>query len=287
MSSTEWPLMVFTLALQFSVGITLIYDLFVLYPIYRKKEKLPLRFQIVLLVALSLACIGVLFSLLHLGNPVNAFKTLSNLNHSWLSKEILGVIIYSGLLFVITFLQFKFPKTVRSYKWLLDITSIAGLVLIYVMSRIYWIPSVPAWNSIFTPLDFFLAILLSGSSFLLLFQVFGGPLASQKGLTILLIAIAAIQVILLPVRMTWLSTGNEAERLCLSVLLEQHLIAFYLRLGMEFLTIAFGFWALFSIRSDTLKRRNLFIPSLLAFLSATSALIIDRYLFYIQNIPTL
>jgi anaerobic dimethyl sulfoxide reductase subunit C len=287
MSSSNWPLLVFTLAMQFSVGVVLMYDLFLLFPISLKKEKLPFRFRMILLVALIAAFTGVAISLLHLGHPVNALKTLSNLNTSWLSREILFVLIFFGMLVVVAILQFRFPAAVRSYKWLVDFTALSGLVLVYVMSRIYLLPSMPAWNSVFTPFSFFLATLLFGSCFLLLFQLNSGSWASQKGLAILVLAIPIIQIGLLPIHMSWLGEAGESAHQSLNILLNQYLPAFYLRLGFEILTVGFGFWAFFSIRSDTLKQRNLFIPALLAFLTGLSAIIIDRFLFYAQSIPVM
>jgi len=246
---------------------------------------LPLRFQMILLVALISACTGVLFSLLHLGNPVNALKTLANLNGSWLSREILFTLAYTGMLLIITCLQFIFPLGVRSYKWLIDLTSVTGLVLIYIMSRIYQLPAMPAWNSLFTPVYFFLAAFLSGGCVLLLFQLNHGSWASQKGLAVLIIAVPVIQIALLPVHMSWLGEAGDATRESLSLLLNQYLPAFYLRLGFELLTAAFGFWAFFSIRSDTTKSRNLFIPALLACITTVGVLIVDRFLFYQQIVP--
>ena len=115
MGNSDWSLMVFTLAMQFSVGVVLIYDLFLLFPIALKKEKLPLRFRLILMIALVAAFTGVAFSLLHLGNPGNAIKTLSNLKNSWLSREILFVLIYTVLLTIATGLQFKFPTSLGLY----------------------------------------------------------------------------------------------------------------------------------------------------------------------------
>ncbi len=285
MSSNDLPLIVFTLTIQFSVGVVLLYNLFLLFPIALKKEKLPRRFQMILAIALVAAFTGILFSMLHLGNPANAAKTLSNLKESWLSREILSVLVYTGMLLIVTGMQFKFRASVLKFKWLLDITSFAGLILIYVMSRIYMQKAMPAWDSIFTPIGFFLAMLLSGSCFLLLFQLNRGSWASQKGLAVLVIAIPVIQIGLLPLHMSWLGEAGEATRQSLSLLLNQYLPAFYLRLGFEILTIAFGFWAFFSIRSDTLKNRNLFIPALLALITSFAALILDRFLFYQHIVP--
>lgn len=285
MSNDNWPLIVFTLVMQFSVGVILLYDLFLLVPVALKKERLPLRFQLFVLVALITAGIGIVFSLLHLGTPANAMKTLSNLNNSWLSREILFVLIYSGLLLIVTVLQFSFPSSIRSYKLLVDLTAVTGIVLVYVMSRIYQLPAVPAWNSIFTPIGFYLAAILSGSGFLLLFQLNKGSWASQKGLAALIIAVPVIQIGLLPFHMSWLGETGAAGQLSLNLLLNEYLPAFYLRLGLEILTVAFGFWAFFSIRSDTLKKRNLFIPALLACITLAGSLAIDRFLFYQQMVP--
>jgi len=285
MNSNEWPLLVFTLTIQFSVGIILLYDLFLLVPVALKKESLPFRFQMVLLLALVSACIGTAFSILHLGTPANAVKTLSNLSHSWLSREILSVLVYNGMLLVVTILQFRYPAAVRTYKLFIDLTAAVGLVLIYVMSRIYMLPAIPAWNSIFTPIGFFLATLLAGSSLLLLFQLNRGSWASQKGLAGLIIAIPLIQLGLLPIHMSWLGEAGDTARLSLNLLVNDYLLAFYLRLGLQILTAAFGFWAFLSIRSDTLKQRQLIIPASIAFLTMAGALIIDRYLFYQQMVP--
>ena len=39
MSNSDWPLMAFTLTMQFSVGMVLLYDLFLVFPIALKKER--------------------------------------------------------------------------------------------------------------------------------------------------------------------------------------------------------------------------------------------------------
>jgi len=277
--------MAFTLTMQFSAGVILLYDLFLLFPFVLKKERIPKRFQTIVLIGFLAACAGILFSLLHLGNPLNALKTLSNLNKSWLSREILGVLIYTGLLLVVTILHFRYPSFVKTNKWILHLTSVSGVVLVFVMSRIYQMPSMPAWNSIFTPIGFYLAMFLFGSTFLLLLQLNKGSWASQKILAILIITIPVIQIGLLPVHMTWLGEAGLAARQSQSLLLNEYLPAFFLRFGFELMTAGLGFWAFFSIRSDTLKNRNLFIPSFLACITSVGALVIDRYLFYQQIVP--
>jgi len=284
MSSKEWPLMVFTLAMQLSAGIILIYDLFLLFPLYRTRVDLPARFQWILMIALAAAIVGVGCSFLHLGNPLNAPKTLSNLSGSWLSREVISLLIFTGLLLVVTILHFRFPSAGRSMKWLVDLTVLAGLVMIYCMSRIYMIPGRPAWNSLFTPAGFYLSSIILGTGILLLFQINSGSWASQKALSILAISVIAIQIALVPLYLSWIGIMERSSGLTLNVLLHDNLVWFYLRLVCYFLGLGCSIWALLSIRSDMVHNRYLFLPVILTLMAILAAQIIDRFLFYAQNL---
>jgi anaerobic dimethyl sulfoxide reductase subunit C (anchor subunit) len=285
MIGKEWSLIVFSLAMQLSAGIILIYDLFLLSPLYRTRIDIPARFQWILMIALSAAVVGLVFSLVHLGNPGNATRTLANLGSSWLSREIISVLVFTALLAVVTILHFTMPSAARSLKWLVDLTAIAGLVVVFIMSRIYMIPTRPAWNSAFTPLGFYLAAILLGASLLLIFQINHGSWASQKALAILTFSIPLVQLAILPVFMAWLGQKDMVSGNALAIILDRHMAAFYLRLGFYILAIGFGLWAFFSIRSDTLQNRLLFTPAIMAWAAILAAQIIDRYLFYAQNLP--
>ena len=127
----------------------MIYDLFILFPMYRSRVAFPSKYHWILLIALGAALVGVIFSFLHLGNPTNAPRSLSNIGTSWLSREITGVLIYSALLMGTTILHFVMPSAGRSLKWLVDLTALTGVILIFIMSKIYMIPARPAWNSVF------------------------------------------------------------------------------------------------------------------------------------------
>ncbi len=285
MIGKEWSLIVFSMAMQLSAGIILIYDLFLLSPLYRTRVDIPARFQWILMIALTAALVGVAFSLLHLGNPGNAARTLANLRSSWLSREIISVLAFTFLLAVVTILHFTMPSAARSLKWMVDITAIAGIVLVFIMSRIYMIPTRPAWDSVFTPIGFYLAAIILGASLLLIFQINHGSWASQKLLAILTFSIPLVQLAILPVFMAWLGQKDLVSGNALAIILDNHMAAFYLRLGFYILAIGFGLWAFFSIRSDTLRNHLLFTPAILAWASILAAQIIDRYLFYAQNLP--
>lgn len=286
MDETTLPLTIFTLAIQFSVGTVLLYDLFLLFPLMRIKTDIPFRYKWIMLIAALMTLIGLVASLFHLGNPTKSYLALSNLGTSWLSREILFVLIYSILVFFLALIQFRNPSPERKLKWLIDLTAVIGLVLLYVMSRIYQLDAKPAWNSIFTPVGFYLSSLALGSGFILMFQLNRGSWASQKTLAILIIAIPVIQLGILPLEMTWLGQAGDTARQTLGLMLEGSIVLFILRLAFQLLTIGFGLWALFSIRSDITRNRYLFIPVIAAFIFIMAAQVADRLLFYIRSIPS-
>lgn len=284
MNSKEWPLIAFTLAMQFSAGIILIYDLFLLSPLCRNRVEIPGRFPWILLIALGAAIVGVFLSLLHLGNPLSAARSVANIGTSWLSREILTVLIYTGFLVILTYLHFRSPSTARSLKWLVDITAVTGLILIFTMSRIYMIPARPAWNTLFTPIGFYLTALILGSALLLIFQINSGSWASQKALAILTVTVAVIQLILIPVYVTWLGEVAGSSGKVIGNLLDDQMVAFYIRVILYILVIGFGIWTMLSIRSDSLQNHYLFLPAFLTLCAVLAAQITDRYLFYSQNL---
>lgn len=73
-------LSVFSVCLQSSIGIIFFVAIFKFR--YKKEFTKPA------MIAATLAVIGVLSSFSHLGNPMNAYLTMSNLSSSWLSREI-------------------------------------------------------------------------------------------------------------------------------------------------------------------------------------------------------
>lgn len=128
--------------------------------------------------ALVLFGLGVLFSLLHLSDPLISFYSITNVATSWLSREILfvGVFGFSALL-----LFFVRTRAVAVF------AAIAGIALIYVMSKVYTSVPVPFWQSLSTLLVFLSTGLLLGSVTLLLVRALGGR---EQGLLPIVAAIA-------------------------------------------------------------------------------------------------
>jgi anaerobic dimethyl sulfoxide reductase subunit C (anchor subunit) len=161
----EWPLVLFTLLSQFAVGTYL----FVVLPLFFNRSAKPAsggrdpRLALVLIV-LGLLAAAALASLFHLGNPRNAANALNNLKQSWLSREIvfeLMTLFLLALLALFRGLNMRSEVVVRG-------TALAagasGLFFLISMARLYMLPTMPAWNTLFTPGSFLLTALLSGAT---------------------------------------------------------------------------------------------------------------------------
>jgi len=111
-----------------------------------------------LLLALILIGSATLSSFLHLGNPVNAPRALNNLSGSWLSREILAIGVFSVSLVIAITLGWKTGNP-GILKYLVVLSSVSGMALLWTMTRIYIVPTIPAWNSWFTPVSFVLTAL--------------------------------------------------------------------------------------------------------------------------------
>lgn len=163
MHKNDWSLIFFTLLSQLSVGIILSITAmhFCFQPSlqYLQEGLVVNSPQFIALVAIALATI---ISFLHLGYPAHAFNAVNNLTSSWLSKEILGIGLF-GLSTAMIFIQFwmKWDSPVLN-GILLTFGSISGLLLIFVMSKIYRVVTIPAWNTWFTPFHFYMSALLLG-----------------------------------------------------------------------------------------------------------------------------
>lgn len=108
--------------------------------------------------------LGLLASMLHLGNPFNALNTFRHLDSSWLSREIVFGIAFAGLGFLFAALQFLRWGSTALRQALAALTAVVGLGLVWVMAMVYAsLPTVPAWNTWATPAQFFLTTFLLGA----------------------------------------------------------------------------------------------------------------------------
>lgn len=162
MIKRDWSLVFFTSLAQWSVGIILWLGFLVIYnqdvaPVYET----GLNPANPVLLALVFIGVATFSSCLHLGNPANAPRTLSNLSSSWLSREILAIGLFTASLVLLLVLGWKTGDAVL-LKYLVIPALVFGPGLLWTMSRIYMMPTIPAWNSWHTPVSFVTTALALG-----------------------------------------------------------------------------------------------------------------------------
>lgn len=167
----EWPLVVFTLTVQLAVGLHLALLTARSLPWTGRPGESPdaesegpsgdegpsLLVGVLMVAALAI-------SLLHLGSPLRAVHSLSNLEESWLSREILVILLFLGLWGLAYWFGRRpgaAPWMARTLAWA---AALAGIALIGVMARIYMIPARPLWDHWLTAASFLLTTLLLGAA---------------------------------------------------------------------------------------------------------------------------
>lgn len=173
---SHWSLVAFTLLVQTTAGS--LWQLFLALLLIREPLA-PRYFQVHIGFLLILLAISLLSAMAHLGKPQKSINSARNVTQSWLSKEIISVNLFAGVLVVITAAAALFQGVPQSL--LLLSGSLAGAFALYTMTRIYLIRTVPAWNHTGTPLTFFgSACLLGSMPALVLFQFAGATVAAAQ-----------------------------------------------------------------------------------------------------------
>lgn len=198
----EWPLVLFTVLAQSAVGAFIAFTL-VLLTAEGKRIANRIHYGMVVLWAF-MAC-GFIFSTMHLGSPERAFNALNRIGQSDLSNEIATGSLFFALgsgywvLAVSRFLQKDRPnlplvglvanveqKLPTRWSSLARIVVVlSGLIFVGAMAKLYMIPTVPTWNSIYTPLAFFLTMFIGGSLLAaVILNFIGGDKEFQRGLVL-------------------------------------------------------------------------------------------------------
>lgn len=146
----ELPLLIFTLLVQGSVGMTLFLALSA-----RAGSRVP-EVKPQLLPGMLIACVagglGLVVSTLHLGYPLNAFNALRHVASSWLSREIVFASLYLAALGLCTLVMLVRKQLIPL---LLPVAVVLGLIDVWCMSAIYAHTSVITWSHFNTWLMFY------------------------------------------------------------------------------------------------------------------------------------
>jgi DMSO reductase anchor subunit len=160
MEEKHWPLVIMTLGCQMAVGLLFFHITF----------KHLLNIPPDLLVeggSLFTAGLAAMISSLHLGCPGNAFNVIRNIKSSWFSREAVFMILFLGCLALQT------TGRLMGVSLHLEIPAlVAGLSLVYAMSKVYDLKAVPTWKGRAVMKDFFTTVFLLGGISYSLFSVF-------------------------------------------------------------------------------------------------------------------
>lgn len=173
--TNEWPLVIFTLALQLSCGLALAATFVdaIANPSVAAAMR-PLALAIFPAVA-----VGMLASLLHLGQPLAAWKSLLNLRRSRLSLEVLLTALFA--LTALVYSSFWLTGRTEMRLALGMATSVLGLAAVISSAMIHVLPSQPAWNSGWVPASFLGTALLLGGFASAALVPWAGSAASSAG----------------------------------------------------------------------------------------------------------
>jgi anaerobic dimethyl sulfoxide reductase subunit C (anchor subunit) len=298
MNTRDWALVAFTILSQMSVGSFVVLGV-VHFFAQRKSgieeaDKLSDRALLAIGPALIL---GMLASLLHLGNPLNAPRAVSNLGSSWLSAEVSLGVVFAIVGGVFALMQWRKVGTPALRNAVAVIAALVGLVLVFAMSRVYMLPTIPAWNTLATPVTFYvttflLGALAMGTAFVVNYMLMHrtDPESHNTQLVLLRdslrwIALASIfllgaEFVVLPLYLAYLASGSAAAAASAAILTNQNGAVLAVRLLLAFLGA--GVFTAF-IYQNTTSQGKVRVAAYLAYAAFALVLlaeILGRYLFY-------
>lgn len=163
MDVREWALIAFTILTQMSVGAFVVLGVVHFFAERTAGAEEADRLSDRALLAIGpVLVLGLVASLGHLGNPLNAYRAVANLDTSWLSREILSGVLFTivGGLFAI--MQWRKIASFAVRNLIAWLAALIGLFQVYSMAMVYMLPVQPAWNTVATPIAFFTTTLLLG-----------------------------------------------------------------------------------------------------------------------------
>jgi DMSO reductase anchor subunit len=298
MNIREWTLPAYTILTQLSVGALLV--IWVIRALNINEfgsEKTDQAIKIPVLILFSTAIFAVIFAHFHLSKPYLSFLALRNIGSSWLSRELLANLIYVtffGLLLT-SLLSIKARNNIVSILGWLAI--LCGFITEFCMSRIYLLPSQPAWDSLLTPISFLITTFLLGVLTVpvlftmdLIFKKAQGQDSaainsqlidrSLGKLALLAVTLCILVVTSVYLQIASLFSGNAAAQTSLDLLLNIYQPLLILRL--VFLFIGAGMLSFVAARHHQRKlaAESLLLQVFITCLLVLVAEILGRFLFY-------
>lgn len=296
MNTAEWPLAVFTLAIQMAAGMMVLSELARLAAGEAARRLSAGRDA----ACFVLGAVGMLISLAHLGNPLHSPFAILHVGQSWLSREILCTALFVGTLAALTAIRYVpmvtriAPVAGRLLPLVTALSCLIGVMTVHAMAGVYMLVTVPAWNSPSTLVNFFGAAVLLGSLGLGVLACLGwnmgGPeqddVGSRRVVAIILAGVLVglgLKFIEVPLDLLAGAAQNARGESIVSVLSEIGWPLFVLRLALPVLAVLVS--AAVLIPAFKGARTGLSVPSAgVALVFGLAGEILGRLIFYSTHI---
>lgn len=303
MNIREWALIAFTILMQLSVGAFVVLGAVHFFAARAQGEFEADRLSDRALIAIGpVLVLGLIASLFHLGNPLNSYRAVANLGASWLSREILFSVLFTGVGAVFAFMQWKKISTFTVRALIAGLAALIGLGQVFSMSMVYQMPLQPAWDTAATPVSFFtttllLGVLALGAAFVANYAYLQRQApktadkqaellrASLRWFAVAAVVLVGIEFIVTPLQTAYLAASPSAEAQASAALLfTQYGLVLVLRLALVF--VGAGVLALFLYRNAVSPGRERILSTLAytAFGLVLVSEVLGRFLFYATHI---
>lgn len=300
MEAREWALVVFTIAVQMSVGAFVVAGIVNFFATRKAgAEQADRLTDRTLWAIIPLVGLGLVASLLHLGSPLKAYRSIMNLGESPLSLEILFSLLFAVGALVFTVMQWQKIATRQARLVVWAVTALVGLALIFAMAQIYMLPTQPAWNTVATPLTFYttsllLGVLAVGTVLVATYALVHSKdkkcaeiqcslmRSALKGLGLAAVVLVGVQMIAFPLYLTYLASGSDSAQAIAETLQNEYTALIVLRLALVF--VGAGVFGAVIYQRATQSERSLALLAYSAFALVLIAEVIGRFLFYVSEV---
>ena len=282
MDVKEWALIVFTLLMQAAIGASL---LAVVLRQLNPEPDVKRLYDRAIMAMMPVGVIALIASLGHLGRPGAAFKALSHLATSWLSREV----FFAGGFVVLLVLAVLMRRNARASLLFTWLSAAAGIGTLISMPALYTVTARPAWQGVNTYVAFIGTALLLGSATLIgLLGYLGRGVNSTSlprdfGVLVWVANLAAMaQLVVLPVYLASLSGGVPAAQASAALLAGRYAPLLVIR----WVLILFGGLVPLIVAWRRLETSRM--PESLVYIALLAICVGEvtgRYLFYASAVP--
>jgi anaerobic dimethyl sulfoxide reductase subunit C (anchor subunit) len=301
MNVRDWALVAFSILAQMSVGSFLVLGVIHYFSVRKAGVEAADNLSDRALLAIGPAMIlGLVASLLHLGNPMNAPRAIMNVGTSWLSREVLFGILFTGAGGLFAIMQWRKISSFAVRNVIAWVAALLGVGLVFSMSQIYMLETQPVWNSLATPISFFtttvmLGLLAMGAAFMVNYaflkrrdpdcaeSICDIVRSTLKWIALTSIVALGVEFVVIPVYLASLA-NNTIATVADQMMAGEFTILLVARLALAFIGAGILGAFLYQTAQTPGKEDRLSNLAVSAFILVFSAEVLGRFLFYATHI---